>query len=146
MMPHRPFAPALSALLVAALLAAACDASASPAPIAGTAPAATRLPAQLSGALRLVDGCLRVQTSAAPQGVLLVWPVDITATVYLKTVVVLDETSRQQATWQAGEIVKVAGGNVPNPSDGVRRVGPATCPGPYWLVGGVAPSATATPP
>jgi hypothetical protein len=102
--------------------------------------------AELSGALRLVDGCLRVQTSAAPQGVLLVWPVDITATVYLKTVVVLDETSRQQATWQAGEIVTLSGGNLARITDGLRRVGPASCPGPYWLVGSVSPSATATPP
>ena len=126
-----------------AALAAACDASVTP--IAGTAPAATRLPARLSGALRLVNGCLRVQTGDAPQGVLLVWPVDITATVYLQTVVVLDEGSRQQATWQTGEIVRVAGGNVPSVEDGLRRVGPASCPGPYWLVGSVEPSATATP-
>ncbi len=146
----RPAARWLAMLLAA--LAAACDASTSPAPILGTpmpSPTprvgATRLLAELIGQLRLVDGCLRVESNFAPESLLLVWPVDITATVYLQTVVVTDETSRQQATWQAGEIVTVGGGNIPSVGEGLRRVGPASCPGPYWLVGSVEPSATATP-
>src|SRR5579859_3697871 len=143
--------------LALALLAAACGGSVSPTPASAsrtpvtltprlTAPViSTRLLALIAGRLVMLNGCLRVQSSNEPESLLLVWPVDITATVSGETVQVTDLLENKQATWHLGDIVPIGGGHIPSVGAGLRHIGPADCPGPYYIVSGVYPSVTATP-
>jgi hypothetical protein len=133
------------------LFVAACGAIASPAtltPTASTTPqvVATRLTDQLTGRLVLVGDCLRVQNSSAPgQSLLLVFPPGFTASVSRATVLVSDFQDKKEFTWRVGDIVTLAGGNVPHLDPTLLLLLPADCPGPYWVVGGIAPSSTPTP-
>jgi len=140
-----------------ALLAAACGASVSPTPAsASLTPAtltpgppprveSTRLLALLTGQLAMVKGCLRLEVSQGPESLLLIWPVDITATVSGETVQVTDLLENKQATWHVGDIVPIGGGHISSVRAGLRHIGPADCPGPYYIVSGVYPSASPTP-
>ena len=150
--------PFRRSLIAAAIVLAACgapgaspsasappSASATPTPSPAPRVVSTRLLALLTGQLVMVNQCLRVESSYGPESLLLVWPVDITATVSGATVQVTDLLEKKQATWHLGEVVVVGGGNIPNVGEGLRRIGPADCPGPYYVVSGVYPSATPTP-
>jgi hypothetical protein len=134
------------------LLAAACGAMVTPMPATATPRptqevVSTRLMAELMGQLELVDGCLRVRSSYGPESLLLVWPVDITATVSGETVVMADSLLGTQTTWHLGDSVVAAGGYPDSPIAGVplRIIGPATCPGPYFVVSEVYQSSSPTP-
>ena len=130
------------------LLAAACGAAvtAMPTPPSPTPYAiSTRYLAELVGQLELVDGCLRVQSSYGPESLLLAWPADITATVSGETVQVTDLLQNRHATWRIGDTVTMGGGELPSLDESVHPVGPASCPGPYWVVGSVEASRTPTP-
>jgi uncharacterized protein YgiM (DUF1202 family) len=137
--------------LTLALLAAACGVTVTPTPIPATPTpspvpqvVSTRLMALLVGQVELVDQCLRVRSRDGSVSLLLVWPADITATVSGETVLVTDLLLKTQATWYLGDIVTMAGGNLPTLDKSVQPIGPANCPGPYWVVGSVDPSATPT--
>jgi len=136
---------------VLSLFVAACGAIAPPATLTPTASntpqvVATRLTAQLTGRLLLVGNCLRVEESSVPgQSLLLVFPPGFTASVGRATVLVSDFQDNKEFTWRLGDIVHLAGGNVPVLDPVLQQLLPAGCSGPYWVVGGISASATPTP-
>jgi Bacterial SH3 domain len=133
------------------LLVAACGAFAPQAtltPTASTTPqvVATRLTAQLTGRLVLVGDCLRVQNSNVPgESLLLVFPPGFTGSVSKTTVLVSDFQDKKEFTWRLGDIVTLAGGNVPTLDPTLQELLPPDCQGPYWVVGGISASASPTP-
>jgi len=134
-----------------ALLAAACGALAPQATLTPTASStpqvfATRLTGQLTGQLVLVGDCLRVQSQAvAGESLLLVFPPGLTASLGRGTVLVSDFQDKKEFNWRLGDIVTLAGGNVAQLDPVLQQHVPAGCAAPYWVVGGIAASASPTP-
>ncbi len=97
--------------------------------------------AQLIGELLLVDGCLRVKDIYNGDSFLPIWPPEFTLGAENDQLQVLD--GRGQVVAHVGEEVYLGGGEASSPSlpDCVRQQLPASCSGPYWIVGmGVRPN------
>ncbi len=97
--------------------------------------------AQLIGDLLLVDGCLRVKDIYSGGSILPIWPPEFTLGAENDQLQVLDGDG--QVVARVGEEVYMGGGEVSSPSlpECVRQELPASCTGPYWIVGmGVRPN------
>jgi hypothetical protein len=102
---------------------------------------ATRLTADLTGKLVMVNGCLRVNASPGDVSHLLVWPPEYTGKVSVEndTVQVVDRG--RTVVWHIGDVVHLGGSGVLLIEDldkQLREELPANCPGPYWVIGDVA--------
>ena len=148
---NRTSGPPRWLIFALSLLVTACGALTPPptlTPTPSTTPQvfATRLTDQLTGQLVLVGDCLRVLNRGVPgESLLLVFPPGLTASVSRATVLVSDFQDNKEFTWRLGDIVQLAGGNVPVLDPMLQQLLPKDCPGPYWLVGGISASATPTP-
>ena len=97
--------------------------------------------AQLIGELALVDGCLWVKDMYSGGSILPIWPPEFRLRAENDEIQVLDGDG--QVVARVGEEVYMGGGEVSSPSlpDCVRQQLPASCSGPYWIVGmGVRPN------
>ena len=107
---------------------------------------ATRYTALLVGELVMTDGCLRVNDVNSGTSFLLVWPRgQHTVSVEGDTVRIVDRVEGKTVVWHIGEIVRLGGGGGESIEHLDERLRPelplpANCPGPYWIVGSVAPS------
>ena len=108
---------------------------------------ATRYTALLVGELVMTDGCLRVNSILhSDASYLLVWAPEQQVSVEKDTVRIVDHLEGKTVVWHIGEIVRLggAGGEFKHLDERQRAELPANCPGPYWLVGSVAPSVEAS--
>jgi hypothetical protein len=97
--------------------------------------------AELIGDLVLDDGCLRINSSYGDGSILPVWPPEFSLEAANDVLQVLDGTGRVVA--RVGEEVYMGGGEGSSGAvaECVRQQLPATCTGPYWIVGeGVRPN------
>jgi hypothetical protein len=97
--------------------------------------------ALLIGRLVLVDGCLRIESFYGDESLLPIWPPEFGLAAEGDGIQVLDGEGRVVAL--VGEEVYMGGGggSATGMADCVREQLPATCGGPYWIVGdGVRPN------
>ncbi len=97
--------------------------------------------AEMVGQLVLVDGCLRVQSIYDDTSYLPVWPPEFALRSEDDSIQVLDGTG--QVVAKVGEEIYMGGGegSASVMAECVRQQLPATCTGPYWIVGeGVRPN------
>jgi hypothetical protein len=97
--------------------------------------------AELIGRLVLVDGCLRIDSIHGAESLLPIWPPEFGLAAQGDEVQVLDGDG--QVVARVGEEVYMGGGesSTPGLAECVREQLPATCTGPYWIVGeGVRPN------
>ena len=105
-------------------------------------PATAHNQALLSGSLKLIDGCLRVN------GDLIVWPYGFSPTTEEGVIQVIDSTHETVA--RVGDKVRFGGGGFSEDEDGMDMVEildklstqfpTDRCSGPYWIVGEVITS------
>jgi hypothetical protein len=99
----------------------------------------------LVGELVMTDGCLRVNSIHSGTSYLLVWPDEQhVVSVEGDTVRIVDRLEDKTVVWHIGEMVTLGGGEVKSLKYLDERLQPkrplpANCPGPYWVVGSVAP-------
>ncbi len=130
-------------LLLALLLLTGCTAStpAASSPVPPTTipeVVATHQTAELVGTLVKVDQCLRVNDQNSDSSYLLVWPPDLAATVENDTVRVVTGVvtgDRQESSARIGDVVRLGGGEAKDLDEQLQQSVPATCAGPYWVVG-----------
>jgi len=97
--------------------------------------------ALLSGTLVLRDGCLGVSTGADFVGELIIWQPDYYLNRRDGALEILDRTGTVVA--RVGAPIRIGGGEVPRSVDLERQLRaplPASCTGPYWLMGELASS------
>jgi len=102
---------------------------------------ATRLMAELDGKLVMDGQCLRVDSDHGGSALLL-WPPDFSVAIQGDTVRVTEglvSGIRVEYDLQIGDQVHFAGGDAPYPIDpSFFQVSPTSCPGPYWIYGGLS--------
>ena len=123
----------------------ACNAAPTPTPNPTAEIVTIRMTAVLIGELIVSDGCLRVKADNGTS-YLLVWPDEQhIVSVEGDTVRIVDRVEGKTVVWHIGEIVRLGGGGGESIEHLDERLRPelplpANCPGPYWIVGSVAPS------
>ena len=94
--------------------------------------------AEVVGELTNIDGCIRVVDQAHGIDYALVWTPDISATIegdQVRIVTGIIRNQEREVVLQFGEIVRVSGGETSYPDEQLLNALPATCQGPYWVVG-----------
>lgn len=123
----------------------ACNVVPTPTPSPTVEVVTIRMTAVLIGELVMTDGCLRVKADNGTS-YLLVWPPEQhTVSVEGDTIRIVDRVEGKTVMWHIGEIVRLGGGGGESIEHLDERLRPelplpANCPGPYWVVGSVAPS------
>ena len=124
---------------------AACNTAPTPTPNPTAEIVTIRMTAVLIGELIVTDDCLRVKADNGTS-YLLVWPDEQhIVSVEGDTVRIVDRVEGKTVVWHIGEIVRLGGGGGESIEHLDERLRPelplpANCPGPYWIVGSVAPS------
>jgi hypothetical protein len=98
--------------------------------------------ALLVGELVVTDGCLRLQ-SEDDQSHLVIWQTDYFLNNNQGTLEILDREG--QVVARVGEPIQLGGGEIPSAvdDDQLQAPMPASCTGPYWLMGEVVPQTNA---
>ena len=97
--------------------------------------------AELDGKLVLDGDCLRVDSDNGGSALLL-WPPDYSVTIQGDALHITEgivSGNRVEYVLHIGDQVHLAGGAAPYPIDpSFFQVSPTSCPGPYWIYGGLS--------
>jgi hypothetical protein len=91
----------------------------------------------ITGEMVLDNGCLRISGVAGAEnedGFLLIWNLEYSTLTELGTVQVMNSATGKVLV-SAGDLVRVSGGFIDDPSKGLIESLPPECAGPYFLVG-----------
>jgi hypothetical protein len=104
--------------------------------------------AEVVGKLTHIDGCIRVVDQAQGIDYALVWTPDVSATIegdQVRIITGIVRKKEREVVLQFGEMVRVSGGETTAPDEQLLNALPASCRGPYWVVGSEIAPVQATP-